>query len=58
MTYIAELQNSLVGRVRTHGEKSFKRISKNNKVSNGINEKSLKEEIIKVLHKLVKLSCH
>lgn len=52
VAYIAELQNHLVGRVRTHGEKTFRKLNKNIRIGANLNEKSSKEDIIKFLHKI------
>ena len=52
VAYIAELQNHLVGRVRTHGDRTFRKLNKNIRVGANLNEKSSKEEIIKFLHKI------
>merc|ERR1712002_167336 len=52
VAYIAELQNHLVGRVRTHGERTFRKLNKNLRVGANLSEKSSKEDIIKFLHKI------
>ena len=40
VAYIAELQNHLVGRVRTHGDRTFRKLNKNIRVGANLNEKS------------------
>ena len=52
VAYIAELQNQLVGRVRTHGERTFRKLNNNHRMAANLTEKSSKEDIIQFLHKV------
>ena len=52
MAYIGDLQAQLVGRVRTHGERYFRKLQGGKMGLHTITEKSSKEDIIRFLHKI------